>query len=873
MSAQKPLSSFFSAQDETAEEFLTNVRLSLKGLKEPIEMYSQILGVCTSFAEAFAEVLPPLQEWSALVKSAEEEYMPGGPPTSPVTDSLFMYWMLTELRFGPGPESLIECVQALLGAGKTRKSDKELLDIIRTLADSKLGIYEVTGKKSSRLLLEDIVSGEKLNCQCITGYPGKKGELWLVRLLPGMKSSEPYITATTPYILRGCTREAWVKQLEQEASEAGISVNHLFRFGHPGFSWLEFVFQSYSGQLAGAIYLTGQLQDPHTRPHSDGRDLRPSYDASPLEQVDFEFNLTNGQRKLVAQCFPDLKPELKLNKKARQGIKLDPRQLLELKRFMVEEALPGAMGSELTTARSLSNEIDDALREVAQVVERAFEDEEDWGELELLLRFILEEVEEEVVRWVKVPAKYDLLDLHRIIQVIFGWENCHLHSFDFEGVVFGPADGEHEEEDYELQFAFQQSQRALYRYDFGDGWRVRVDLIRRYEWGDDIPLLVAARGPNVVEDCGGPPMFDDLLRVLRDPALEDKRGMRDFVDQGYDPQGVVESAVQELLAASFGPEWGSDCRELPVFRHQVEAFNLDGKPADLVIAYETQEEEILFAEPCLRTDDQSLVSEAVRQGLLKLFHPEAVLVQDKQLVSVVKDAISLPVVFKKSLFRATEIGRETETKMAERYITVDHLPQQTLADFVDLANQYYLNPPWIEADDDALMVIQGLTPHPLVMSVLGSDDVELGLAVFEEVDEAIRIFTDQPRGSGPIIFFNYLERWQGTLLKRDLAANDLPTLPDVTPVVFNTRRQAGIREYQLIVDILRLLGRFNFKKGKKQTLTLDDRGEVEVTWPLTPDKLEKFRQSKAEQPRKLGRNDPCWCGSGKKYKKCHLGRD
>jgi preprotein translocase subunit SecA len=22
-------------------------------------------------------------------------------------------------------------------------------------------------------------------------------------------------------------------------------------------------------------------------------------------------------------------------------------------------------------------------------------------------------------------------------------------------------------------------------------------------------------------------------------------------------------------------------------------------------------------------------------------------------------------------------------------------------------------------------------------------------------------------------------------------------------------------------------------------------------------------------PNRLGRNDPCWCGSGKKYKKCH----
>ena len=23
----------------------------------------------------------------------------------------------------------------------------------------------------------------------------------------------------------------------------------------------------------------------------------------------------------------------------------------------------------------------------------------------------------------------------------------------------------------------------------------------------------------------------------------------------------------------------------------------------------------------------------------------------------------------------------------------------------------------------------------------------------------------------------------------------------------------------------------------------------------------------------IGRNDPCWCGSGKKYKKCHLQSD
>ncbi len=27
------------------------------------------------------------------------------------------------------------------------------------------------------------------------------------------------------------------------------------------------------------------------------------------------------------------------------------------------------------------------------------------------------------------------------------------------------------------------------------------------------------------------------------------------------------------------------------------------------------------------------------------------------------------------------------------------------------------------------------------------------------------------------------------------------------------------------------------------------------------------------EERKIGRNNPCWCGSGKKFKECHLDRD
>lgn len=40
-------------------------------------------------------------------------------------------------------------------------------------------------------------------------------------------------------------------------------------------------------------------------------------------------------------------------------------------------------------------------------------------------------------------------------------------------------------------------------------------------------------------------------------------------------------------------------------------------------------------------------------------------------------------------------------------------------------------------------------------------------------------------------------------------------------------------------------------------------------WRTAPEAVQRF----VGQPTKVGRNDPCHCGSGKKYKKCHGGRN
>ncbi|MFO8102038.1 MAG: SEC-C metal-binding domain-containing protein [Dehalococcoidia bacterium] len=37
--------------------------------------------------------------------------------------------------------------------------------------------------------------------------------------------------------------------------------------------------------------------------------------------------------------------------------------------------------------------------------------------------------------------------------------------------------------------------------------------------------------------------------------------------------------------------------------------------------------------------------------------------------------------------------------------------------------------------------------------------------------------------------------------------------------------------------------------------------------------LKKILHQPPPEAASLGRNDPCWCGSGKKYKKCHFEAD
>ncbi len=69
---------------------------------------------------------------------------------------------------------------------------------------------------------------------------------------------------------------------------------------------------------------------------------------------------------------------------------------------------------------------------------------------------------------------------------------------------------------------------------------------------------------------------------------------------------------------------------------------------------------------------------------------------------------------------------------------------------------------------------------------------------------------------------------------------------------------------------LRDLARIASDRGEvERGLALLRRAGAEPDHPL----VELLQQYRAEPRHDLGRNQPCWCGSGRKYKKCHLGHE
>lgn len=158
-------------------------------------------------------------------------------------------------------------------------------------------------------------------------------------------------------------------------------------------------------------------------------------------------------------------------------------------------------------------------------------------------------------RNVLVPSDFTLAQLHDVIQIAMGWQNCHLHVFTAGKQQYGPAglDDAKDEENITLKQLFQKiGSKILYEYDFGDSWlhEIKLEDISKDAMELTSPLCVAGKQACPPEDCGGLPGYADLLHTLSNPKDPEYKETLQWLGGKFDPEfffpDFVNSRLQKL---------------------------------------------------------------------------------------------------------------------------------------------------------------------------------------------------------------------------------------------------------------------------------------------------------------------------------------
>jgi hypothetical protein len=239
---------------------------------DPIHaVYIFMQNFTSHFAEGVSQ-LPEMKTWARAVEKAEDEYMPAGPPMSPLTGSFFWMWALYDLRIGKSTDTLAYCQ---IAANDIIQMNSHQLDALKKMERSRMGIYEHVDKNGPHIRLKELITNDHFTCLCPTGYVGTKGELWYVRLLPPLEPEHAiyWIAMTTPYVLIEASKSDWIAFLKRTTLQCDgpndrTRLHNLLKYGLQPNYWNEFVFKAYHHHQHDAVFLTGIPDMKATLPHA-----------------------------------------------------------------------------------------------------------------------------------------------------------------------------------------------------------------------------------------------------------------------------------------------------------------------------------------------------------------------------------------------------------------------------------------------------------------------------------------------------------------------------------------------------------------------------------------------------------------------------
>lgn len=211
---------------------------------------------------------------------------------------------------------------------------------------------------------------------------------------------------------------------------------------------------------------------------------------------------------------------------------------------------------------------------------------------DLVLHVALAEIAPPIWRRLRVPDRLTLEQLHRILQLVFGWMDYHLYEFRL-GLDIDDLGSHHassveaqgprirwsipdpEWDDPELvetrdsqrttlrELGLAKGAALTYVYDFGDDWvhHIRVEKVVKGRGAEDdsLPMLLDGARAGPPEDAGGVSGYERLIEALADPEDEEHEEMRTwaagFTGVPYDPERFELVALNHALMLVGA--WGS----------------------------------------------------------------------------------------------------------------------------------------------------------------------------------------------------------------------------------------------------------------------------------------------------------------------------
>lgn len=128
-----------------------------------------------------------------------------------------------------------------------------------------------------------------------------------------------------------------------------------------------------------------------------------------------------------------------------------------------------------------------------------------------IVKIMIEKTHPPVWRRIVLPEKIRFYDLHKIIQITFGWEGVHLHDFSFPNDwlrIISPGDEKFGRTALETKALLDDYIRSFnwirYTYDFGNDWSHKIIFEKEDpEYKNRYATILKAKGNNFMEDSRG----------------------------------------------------------------------------------------------------------------------------------------------------------------------------------------------------------------------------------------------------------------------------------------------------------------------------------------------------------------------------------